>query len=279
MTALMYHDVVAPGADDASGFPGRDAALYKVTPETFAAHLDAIARATGHVSERPSVDYRFCGAGMRERRGPGDPRDPIITFDDGGASAMTAADLLEAHGFIGHFFITANYVGAPGFVTERQLRELVQRGHVVGSHSCSHPLRMGHCTFPQLLVEWSRSCAILADITGKEVSVASVPGGDFSMKVAEAAAQAGITQLFTSEPTCGAQEMSGVTLNGRFTIQRWTTARTAAALALGKWLPRARQAVVWNAKKIGKRVGGARYLQIRRLLIGHGDEVRWGDQR
>ena len=32
MTALMYHDVVAPGADDASGFPGRDAALYKVTP-------------------------------------------------------------------------------------------------------------------------------------------------------------------------------------------------------------------------------------------------------
>jgi hypothetical protein len=97
--------------------------------------------------------------------------------------------------------------------------------------------------------------------------------------VAEAAAQAGITQLFTSEPTCGAQEMSGVTLNGRFTIQRWTTARTAAALALGKWLPRARQAVVWNAKKIGKRVGGARYLQIRRLLIGHGDEVRWGDQR
>src|SRR6185436_15521905 len=128
MTALMYHDVVAPGADDASGFPGRDAALYKVTPETFAAHLDAIARATGHVSERPSVDYRFCGAVMRERRGPGDPRDPIITFDDGGASAMTAADLLEAHGFIGHFFITANYVGAPGFVTERQLRELVQRG-------------------------------------------------------------------------------------------------------------------------------------------------------
>ena len=35
MTALMYHDVVEAGAQDSSGFPGRDAALYKVTPQTF----------------------------------------------------------------------------------------------------------------------------------------------------------------------------------------------------------------------------------------------------
>jgi len=252
MTALMYHDVVAPGADDASGFPGRDAALYKVTPETFAAHLDAIARATS---------------------------DPVITFDDGGASAMAAADLLEAYGFVGHFFVTANYVGTRGFLTEAELRELTRRGHVIGSHSCSHPLRMGHSTFPRLLVEWSRSCALLSDIIGKEVRVASVPGGDFSMKVAEAAAEAGIARLFTSEPTCRTQQVSGLTLSGRFTIQRWTTARTAAALAQGKWLPRARQAMIWNAKKMSKRVGGERYLQLRKLLIGHGDEVRWGDMR
>ena len=40
----MYHDVVAAGDEDTSGFPGRDAALYKITPEAFAAHLDAIRR-------------------------------------------------------------------------------------------------------------------------------------------------------------------------------------------------------------------------------------------
>jgi peptidoglycan/xylan/chitin deacetylase (PgdA/CDA1 family) len=202
-----------------------------------------------------------------------------MTFDDGGGSAMAAADLLEAYGLTGHFFVTANYVGTRGFVSERDISELARRGHAVGSHSCSHPLRMGHCTFPQLLVEWSRSCAILSDITGKDVNVASVPGGDFSITVAEAAAEAGITRLFTSEPTCGTQQVSGLTLTGRFTIQRWTTARTAAALALGKWLPRARQVVLWNAKKVSKRVGGERYLQIRKLLLGHGDEVRWGDTR
>ena len=42
MTALMYHDVVEPGQEEASGFPGRDANSYKVTAARFCAHLDAI---------------------------------------------------------------------------------------------------------------------------------------------------------------------------------------------------------------------------------------------
>jgi len=35
MIALMYHDVVAPGRDDHSGFPGADCARYKVTHGAF----------------------------------------------------------------------------------------------------------------------------------------------------------------------------------------------------------------------------------------------------
>jgi peptidoglycan/xylan/chitin deacetylase (PgdA/CDA1 family) len=269
MTALMYHDVVAAGAEDSSGFPGRDAALYKVTPEVFTSHLAAIALARPN---RPLATAPGLPA-------PADLRDPVFSFDDGGASAMVAADGLERRGFIGHFFITTNYIGTRGFVTEHNIRELARRGHVIGSHSCSHPLRMGHCAWTQLVDEWSRSKAILADILGKDVRVASVPGGDFTPQVAEAAAEAGMTQLFTSEPTTESRQAFGVTLTGRFAIQRWTSAQTAAALAAGDWLACAQQAVVWNAKKMTKRVGGERYLQIRKLLLGHGDEVRWGDQR
>src|SRR4051812_38665924 len=259
----MYHDIVATGAEDASGFPGRDAALYKVTPELFEQHLRAIAAITGvrHVS-----DTSPC-------------RTVDITFDDGGESAMRAADALERHGFIGHFFVTTHYVGTRGFVTESNIRDLNRRGHVVGSHSCSHPLRMGHCSWPQLVDEWTRSRSSLASILGSDVTIASVPGGDFAPQVAEAAARAGFTRLFTSEPTTETRHAFGLTLQGRFTIQRWTTADTAAALASGAWLPCARQAVVWNAKKISKRIGGDRYLQLRKLLLGHGNEVRWGDQR
>jgi peptidoglycan/xylan/chitin deacetylase (PgdA/CDA1 family) len=264
MTALMYHDVVAAGAEDTSGFPGRDAALYKVTPETFAAHLDAIQKSHPASPALPAF--------------PAHPA-PAITFDDGGSSAMLAADLLEERGLRGQFFVTANYIGTRGFVTERDTRDLARRGHIVGSHSCSHPLRLGHCSWPQLLDEWTRSCAILGEILGEQVRVASVPGGDFAPQVAEAAAKAGITRLFTSEPTAESRHAFGVTLLGRYTIQRWTTAETAAALAAGEWLAGARQAVVWNAKKMTKRLGGERYLQIRKLLLGHGDDVQWGDTR
>ena len=253
MNVLMYHDVVAAGEEDTSGFPGRDAAWYKVTPETFAAHLDALPQP--------------------------DPPAPVITFDDGGVSAMRAADMLEARGFTGHFFVTANYIGTRGFLTEDQIRELARRGHVIGSHSCSHPLRMGHCPWPQLLDEWSRSRSILSEIIGREVCEASVPGGDFAPQVAEAAARAGITRLFTSEPTADARYAFGLTLVGRFAVQTWTTADTAAALAAGNWLPCARQAVMWNAKKMTKRLGGERYLQIRKLLLRHGDDVQWGDTK
>jgi len=249
----MYHDIVPADAEDASGFPGRDAALYKVTPERFDAHLDAI---------------------EKSRR-----LDLVLTFDDGGVSAMRTADALEKRGLIGHFFVTANYIGTRGFVTRADIGDLARRGHAIGSHSCSHPLRMGHCAWSQLLDEWTRSRSTLTDILGHDVPEASVPGGDFTPQVAEAAARAGYETLFTSEPTQLTRYAFGLTLIGRFAIQRWTTAETAAALADGDWLPRAQQTIVWNAKKLTKRFGGERYLRLRRLLLRHGNDVQWGDVR
>lgn len=269
--ALMYHDVVADGDEDRSGFPGRDAALYKVSAARFDAHVAAVAdgwsrRLAEHMTAHPAL-----------RSSSAQPPRPVFTFDDGGVSAMEAAAILEQRGFLGHFFITTNYVGTRGFLDARQLRELRARGHVVGSHSCSHPLRMARCPWPQLVAEWTQSRRALEDILGCAVRTASVPGGDFAAPVADAAARAGITTLFTSEPTRTLRRAFGIDVRGRFTIQRWTTTETVRGLANGAWLPRARQAVVWNAKKVTKRIGGDRYLKLRQLLIGHGDEVQWGD--
>ena len=201
-----------------------------------------------------------------------------MTFDDGGVSAVRAADLLEQFELRGSFFITANYVGTRGFVDRRDLRDLHQRGHVVGSHSCTHPLRMGRCTWPRLLDEWTRSRGMLSDILGADVATASVPGGDVTPSVVNAAAEAGVKVLYTSEPSTDVRSAFGLSLRGRYTIQRWTTARTVAGLVEGEWLPAAKQSVVWNTKKVAKRLGGERYLQLRRILLRQGDQVRWGDQ-
>lgn len=253
MNALMYHDVVEPGAENASGFPGRDANSYKVTVDRFRAHLNAIL-------ERCSL-----------------PALPVITFDDGGSSARVAADLLEGKDLRGRFFVTANYIGTPGFVDAAAIRDLDRRGHLVGSHSCSHPLRIGHCPRGQLREEWTRSREIISGILGRGIELASVPGGDFRPAVAEAAAEAGFTDLFTSEPTAASRLAFGLKLHGRFIIRSWTSARLAAALSAGDYLPRAQEAVVWKVKKLGKRLGGERYLQIRGLLLGDAQEVQWGD--
>jgi peptidoglycan/xylan/chitin deacetylase (PgdA/CDA1 family) len=242
MIALMYHDIVGAGGEESSGFPGRDAALYKVAPGVFREHLDGI---------------------LRE----GYTQSLALTFDDGGLSAMVAAESLERRGLLGFFFITTNYIGAPGFLTAGQIRELAARGHTIGSHSCSHPLRMGHASWPQLVDEWTTSRGALQDVIGSAVTTASVPGGDFARNVAATAADAGYVQLFTSEPTRTARSFSAMSIVGRFTVQRWTSAATVRAAARGASWPWFAQAIVWNAKKAGKRLGGEGYLRVRQFLL------------
>ena len=79
---------------------------------------------------------------------------------------MVTAEMLEERGWSGHFFITTNYIGTYGFVTRTEIQELANRGHTIGAHSCSHPLRMARCTWQQLVEEWSRSCSTLGGIIG-----------------------------------------------------------------------------------------------------------------
>lgn len=253
--SLVYHDVVPRGAPDESGFPGAAAASYKLDRETFARHLAAIA---DRLAARPATVWELLAA-------PTGPACCVLTFDDGGRSAITCiADLLEERDWRGHFFVTTAYVGAPGFVTAADIRSLAARGHVIGSHSHSHPTRMSQCGPLDLLTEWRCSTLILAEILGEPVRCASVPGGYYAPRVAEAAAAAGVDVLFTSEPTARCHSEAGCLVIGRYAIRRSTSARTAAAYASGQVLPRLQQQLFWNVKKVAKAMGGNVYLAVRR---------------
>ena len=260
MISLIYHDVIEGCANESSGFNWPDAALYKLEVGVFDEHLRAIASVCG----RPAVISDLLCDGPRP---PGDPREWVITFDDGGVSAYThIAGRLEELGWRGHFFIATDYIGAKGFMDRAQIRELRRRGHAVGSHSCSHPLRMASCCLRQIEREWSVSVALLSDLLGERVDLASIPGGQYSRMVAEAAAQAGVRALFTSEPTVRGRQIAGCFTLGRYAVQRWTAPQTAAAIASGKIFPRACQALLWRAKKMAKAAWGERYLKFRELL-------------
>lgn len=254
----MYHDIVEPGGEDASGFPGPSAALYKIGRDRFERHLDALA-----ASSAPIRKVFDLAGGEATAATP-----VLITFDDGGASALSAASLLERRGWRGHFFVTAGRVGTPGFVTREGVRELHERGHVVGSHSHTHPVRMARCTRAELLDEWTRSAGLLSELTGERVRAASVPGGYYSEEVARAASDAGLEFLFTSEPTAGVRHVGGCAVLGRYSLQRGASAGTVAAIAAGRRGPRLRQAALWQAKKLAKAAGGEYYLKVRQALVG-----------
>lgn len=258
---LLYHDVIAREHDDASGFPGAGAARYKLTPEEFRAHLDAVAAA---VNEPPLILPDLSPAAGTTPRW-------MLTFDDGGVSALTpTADLLEARGWRGHFYIPTDFIGSATFLSRPQVRELRQRGHVIGSHSCSHPERMMSCRWEQLVQEWRQSRAVLEDILGESVTTASVPGGFYSRTVALAAAEAGIKILFNSEPTTGQRRIDDCLVLGRYSLVRGTSAQAAALLAQGNSLARFRQSVTWNLKKVAKASGGRLYIRLREWLLGKG---------
>ena len=53
---LCYHDLVASGDVNASGFPTPSAATYKLDPGLFIEHTQAIARVNGPAVEETEVD-------------------------------------------------------------------------------------------------------------------------------------------------------------------------------------------------------------------------------
>src|SRR5436189_253666 len=93
-----------------------------------------------------------------------------------------------------------NHLNAVGKVlTAPQIRDLHKKGHVIGSHSCSHPPRISSLSPGAIFEEWSKSIQQLSEITGEPVWTASVPAGYYSSRVGKAAAEAGIRALFHSE--------------------------------------------------------------------------------
>jgi peptidoglycan/xylan/chitin deacetylase (PgdA/CDA1 family) len=255
-TVLLFHDVVPPGGFDLSGFQSPDANIYKIDCAAFERHLAAMSECA---PEPPGVV--FDQQATRARR-------LLITFDDGGVSAATfIADMLDSRRWPGHFLVTTDFIGTPGFVRASHIRELHSRGHVIGSHSCSHPLRMAACSATQLDREWRESVERLQDILGSPIEVASIPGGYYGTNVAAAAATAGIRHLFTSEPVISVRTVDGCRIYGRFSVHQGVRPEWVGSVIAGDVWPRVQSLLFWNAKKILKKAGGTAWIDARRRII------------
>lgn len=206
---LMYHDILRDG--ERAGFQHSAAASYQVDLGQFHSHMAAINQARA----KP-VTVLECARGE-------EPAYLLLTFDDGGVSALAAAEALDEHGWKGHFFISTALIGRSGFLSKKDICELHARGHVIGSHSHTHPNICYNLPRCEMLAEWQQSCEILAEVAGQPILAASVPGGDMNRQTVATAAEAGIKFLFTSEPTYRPWREAGITCFGRVCVKRDTS--------------------------------------------------------
>ena len=255
---LMYHDIIDSNALEGSGFSGVSSSRYTIERVEFEAHMAALSK---HVNGGPSLAPDVLQAW---------PESPsvMLTFDDGGRSAYTTVmHVLERYGWKAHFFIPTDWVGQPHFLKPEQLRAVRARGHVIGSHSRSHPSMISSQAYGAILREWTDSVKCLSDILGEPVTTASIPGGYYSQEVAEAASAAGIRALFTSEPTGRSHMVGNARVFGRYVIRRGMTPERQARLIQGRYLTRTREHAFWMLRKIAKTFGGEVYLKLRALTL------------
>lgn len=257
-SVLAYHDVIGVGeSPDASGFLGPGPARYKLDWEQFNAHLEAIAAATGRAP--------VLAGDLIEGRAGGDSWS--ITFDDGGSSSIAIGEELARRGWRGHFFVVSARVGTPGFLDADGIRALTGMGHLIGTHSVSHPLRMSTLTWEELVEQWRGSSSELSELVGAPVTLGAVPGGYYSRRVGRAAAAGGLTALFNSEPVRAVRHVDGCVLIGRAAVRDRTPAGRAAELAAGRPLAWHRGRLTWGALKVAKAVGGDAYPKLRAALL------------
>jgi peptidoglycan/xylan/chitin deacetylase (PgdA/CDA1 family) len=253
LVSLLFHDVYRRSPRE-SGFCSPGADRYKLTVAQLASQLAGVAAVRG---DRPILATALFDASATE------VFPFLLTADDGGASYhQVMADLLEERGWRGHAFVSTDFIGQPGFLTVEQIRDLDTRGHVIGSHSASHPARFSACRRDQMLDEWVKSRKVLEDVLGHDVFAASLPGGYFSSAVAETAAESGLRVLFTSEPVTRTYAAGPCTIVGRFAIRAGAAPEFSRKLVEPARWTRTEEWASWQVKSFLKPVLGPFYSRL-----------------
>ena len=234
---LMYHDIVTK-TDKSSGFQNESAFQYKVEVYAFEEQVKAL-------------------HGM----------DVVFTFDDGGESFLTkAAPILEKYGFKGVFFISTKYIGTSGFLTVDQVKELAGRGHVIGSHSHTHPEIFTKLSEGEIHEEWRRSYEILKDILGKKDLPMSIPNGYASKTIMEEAIMCGFTDIYTSQPTTKTKLFQKHKVIGRYVVQDNMTTNDVLRIVNSKGY-RLKMYLKWHLLNIVKGVLGESYDKLKAKIL------------
>lgn len=194
---LMYHDVYRRDTNE-SGFLRERDLPYKLKADCFEQQVKAI----DDYCQKNNLEKEYV----------------VFTFDDGGKSFYSViAPILEKYGYKGLFFISTKYIGTSTFLNEEEIKDLYNRGHIIGSHAHTHE-HLYTLTDEEVENEWKESVSILSHIVEAPIQYASIPNGDTSKRVLASASKYGIKHIYTSEPTTKVGSFGDMNVIGRYVI-------------------------------------------------------------
>jgi len=248
---LMYHELEVPGRTVCSLDPGYF--RYVVPLSDFAQQMEAL------------KEDGWTGVSVGEALSTPADKAVVITFDDGcETDFVAAAPVLRSLNFNATFYITSGFVGARGYLTTEQLRELYKLGFEIGCHSMTHAY-LPDLNDADLRHEIADSKFYLEDILDCSVTHFSCPGGRCNRRVKNAVRAAGYRSLATSWPHSNSTFPEPYAL-GRTVVMRRTPLPQFEALCRGRglWKLSLRAGVYHGAMRI---LGSSFYDRVRGAVL------------
>ena len=242
---LMFHDVYETNPSE-SGFPRASSNSFKVSRPDFIRFIDTL------ILKAYKINIPLSNI--------------ILTFDDGGSSFLWIARELSKRGLVGHFFISTGYIGTHGFCSKDDLKEIDSLGHVIGSHSHTHPERISSLPIDTLKKEWNEATTFIQNLLGKGIVEASIPGGYYSIESVNILRELGYKTIYTSKPTNLIKFYQGVEITGRYTIRNNQPIEQYLSYIDKVSFLGIKMLLRWQSLEIIKKLFGSYFDVIRKIL-------------
>jgi peptidoglycan/xylan/chitin deacetylase (PgdA/CDA1 family) len=248
---LMYHELELPGRKLIQSERGY--VRYILPLETFRSQMQWL-KSSG-----------FCGLSVSEAVRYPREASVCITFDDGCETDLTsAAPVLREFGFRATFYLTAGFLGTPGYQSADQVRDLDALGFEIGCHSMTHPYR-SDLSDAELGREILDAKVQIEQMLGHNIEHFSCPGGRYDRRTLETARRAGFRTVANSKFHANSASTSPYEL-GRVAMLRDLSLEEFGAICQGRGLWK-KQIGVRARDSVRQVLGNRAYDKLRAAVL------------